>query len=1223
MLSSFDIPIYYSKLDLPCEVGIQKYCIQCSEPKQVLALLYQKHNESGILNDLKDSESTIQVLIEYFEEINFNNDQVSMRYIKSLPLFKSIQGQLISIEGANSVYVCKQMELCLSGYHKWATQFGIVFLSDSGMWTILGNFKTLEKEKILVIQPQEVYMELIFPNFRTLAPSERKEHLDYIQHNHFITIKDTEKPSLFFKSLCDLPCLENSVGELQPVSYFCDHTIPVFIAFRDKFSFVPDEYQTEEWLDFLKLLHLQTTLSIEEFKMCCEFVSSKGDYNKSSVLVSYLFSHAAVRWHLDSQILSEIGDIQFVPVDPLEDLQWIKMPHKKDGLAKLNEAVIHDSAALVWTIKPVVKLPTEYMMTYDYINFLSSNSVIPEKNETHCHQTLKKLGVTIEPEVEDVYRNLEIVSNTHLSDFNLFISYHGHAPIAVESIIKQSVEFLFENDAKSHLERLQTIPCIAVSADKTNVDVNFISKPVLVKPLQVVRNISSDCTHLFPYLHSLPNYLLTLDYDLTLIGISDSITFRNLQYLLETMYHHLNGSVMSPNDAVTVREAVIKINILLQSASDKDVADQLSPLYLPNANQCLAKSHELVLIDSSRYQEVTLNLAISPYTLFQLPNGSQFETEVSSSVENKIFRNLPEVLKPLGLSRICKEELLLYSEGAENSFHLIRHFDNLKSVATLLQEFLPKIISAYLNSIKKPTIEKETINYFVQTFTNQFITDIEIIIIESLRCELKLIATNTSVGVTNVQFLFQMSEQGRYILYLDDKANPGTPSFSKEMAYILCLEIARLHKVDLTKYFEFSAPVQECLMAQSSSDLLHTLEKFEIDAADIKPTQFRHNSVALGKDIHDEMLPLLQMDMDHLFRPEEWVGYEIKEGHLIYAILLHRIHTYSNDDENLFGRKYRIRIDDSAYGTKDVSTLDLYKFVSMKQLEESEEKGIIPIEKKEDAVSQVSSIVSSKKLEDLKKDISLVLVMIWQITDEDIYRKGKKRLYLQYHPDKANPVERYVYEEAFKFLQEELKTRIPPTFESNTAHSNLSNSSEQDFYQWNTFAKKTYRKEKIHAMSYIPFKTFHPQSDLFMAEMWLKQARTDLEAMKILKEQLPNKEVHCQVLFLAHETCHKVLKAGMYKLVGLNPSSLKNHNIHIHANAIASVKGDKWLKLPHLIESINDYHLNTRFPSEHSPPTAPVDIYCSEKADCVAENAEDVFELVSLLFEQKLITKSK
>ena len=126
------------------------------------------------------------------------------------------------------------------------------------------------------------------------------------------------------------------------------------------------------------------------------------------------------------------------------------------------------------------------------------------------------------------------------------------------------------------------------------------------------------------------------------------------------------------------------------------------------------------------------------------------------------------------------------------------------------------------------------------------------------------------------------------------------------------------------------------------------------------------------------------------------------------------------------------------------------------------------------------------------------------------------------------------------------------------------------------------------------------------AKRWLKQAESDLRATRCLM----NSSLPSQVLFQAHEASEKALKAGMYALVSLNPSSLKTHDLVCHAYAISSEKGGDWTGLPNLVNSMEHYYLDSRFPNKHDPTDAPVDIYTQTQAEEMADNAEEVVKLI-------------
>ncbi|XP_003390766.2 PREDICTED: sacsin-like, partial [Amphimedon queenslandica] len=1215
VLSIFNVPIYESKPEGEFDSQVE-YCIQLNQADKVLLMLY--HCEDIEKRILANEDSALKVLCKYFREINFRTNAKCLTCIRSLPLFKSIQGDLVNIKG-KTVLATGYLKLCQAGYDIWATQNDLVFLVTSGAWAELGIMTELNVKEITLSHLPEVYISHIFPHFKNLRPDDRRDHLHYILRSSFITKSNSERPSFFYHFLSNLQCLETQTGELQKVSYFYDHSAPIFYTFSDLFPFVPEAYRNKEWLEFFKLLKLQSTTPIDKFKECCESVMSKNENERaiaSEILVSYLFSESAKEWHIDFKILAEIGDIPFVQVNPVSDFQWIKMPHSKTGLTKFNQATIYDCAELVWTVNTIIRIPSEIaecMETQEFRAFLREASVVPQNNESHFKMSLRNLGVTVEPAVDDVYHNFINISETPLSNFKLFDCYSTSVtnhPIKIEDIIRKSLKYLYEKGANDLLDRLKVVPCIPVQADNTNTG-EFMTRPVLVKPMQIVREISDDCNHLFPYVHSLPRFMANIGHDLKLIGISDRITLKSLQHLLETVHQQLNGSKINPNCAIAVKEAVIKIYNLLEASHDTndDVVCELDPLYLPTADGYLMQSTDLVFIDSFRYQDASLSFERSPYPLFQLSNETGI---VNSSNEYKLSLKLPEKLRPFGLSQICREELLINSQTSNEVTHLFQYHENLKGIVPSLQKVLPKMIDAHFKITNSTVLDEAAIHKFVSTLLDQFINGVELIIIDSLKSDLKLLATDISFGIISVKFFIQKSKLGHFLLYLDKKASPLTYSFTKEFAFILCLKIAQLHDVKSTEYLSFSSPVQECLMAQSNNDLMYILEKFEINTPGVNlPAKFNE----IGSSIPEKLFSFLQMNIHHIFYPQERVGYEIKDGYLVYAIVLCQIQA-NCDDPIGFRRQYKIKIDDSETGTRIVSTLDLYKFVNKERFEESKGKEF----DMERAMAKAKNILS---LDELKTEIQLSLSIIEKIKDKDTYKKAKKRLYLYYLCDKINLVESDFYEKAIQLLEDKLKAQNHSTESDDTNDISML---ENDFNQWNIFAQKVSQnlgQEATHSVDAPPSDTvfweaFELKPQLSEAKRWLKQAKTDLEAMKILNTSTQSQKkvaVYCQVLFLAHETCEKALKAAMYKLVGLNSGSLTVHNLYSYAINIASIKGDKWQELPKLVLSMEKYYLDSRFPNRHLLPHAPVDVYSSADAIGVAKNAEKVYDLVAMLFE--------
>lgn len=126
-------------------------------------------------------------------------------------------------------------------------------------------------------------------------------------------------------------------------------------------------------------------------------------------LVSYLFFDLSKEWHLNPRCLLNIASIPFVQVINLRNLEWIRkacqpplyFESQAIGRTSLNKAE-YDSAFLIWTVCPVVKLPIS-----QYLYFRSND----------YHSLLKKLGITLRPDVNNVLQNLKNISQTKFLPF--------------------------------------------------------------------------------------------------------------------------------------------------------------------------------------------------------------------------------------------------------------------------------------------------------------------------------------------------------------------------------------------------------------------------------------------------------------------------------------------------------------------------------------------------------------------------------------------------------------------------------------------------------------------------------------------------------------------------------------------------------------------------------------------------------------------------------------
>ena len=102
---------------------------------------------------------------------------------------------------------------------------------------------------------------------------------------------------------------------------------------------------------------------------------------------------------------------------------------------------------------------------------------------------------------------------------------------------------------------------------------------------------------------------------------------------------------------------------------------------------------------------------------------------------------------------------------------------------------------------------------------------------------------------------------------------------------------------------------------------------------------------------------------------------------------------------------------------------------------------------------------------------------------------------------------------------------------------------------------------------------------------------------------------------MAHQVVEKSLKAGMYRLVGINPSYLHHHSLCGPADAMLTQVSD-YGSLHSIASKIEKEYLDTvtRYPNRHAEPRAPVDVYTADEADEMARDAEKVINIIRNVF---------
>ena len=266
---------------------------------------------------------------------------------------------------------------------------------------------------------------------------------------------------------------------------------------------------------------------------------------------------------------------------------------------------------------------------------------------------------------------------------------------------------------------------------------------------------------------------------------------------------------------------------------------------------------------------------------------------------------------------------------------------------------------------------------------------------------------------------------------------------------------------------------------------LITNHKFCTCIASINSVSLKHNTQTihdytddytfkLGKHVPECLHHRLDQTVEKVFHPDEIVGYEMMEGVIVYARIMHPIlpewmESFSNIPR--VNMKYMILTSPDDEEGSPVSVLELFKFLTgLKRERPSDEgeTGLVRYEGETETV-QIQQELRRERLQEICSDLSLQLDEIWKLPEED-RKKALRRLCLKWHPDKTLDNQQLA-EAVFKFLNNEISKRTE----------------RSDFVHWEELQRTARRQRDYYQRE---------QSDEYM--QWLKLLHTCTQRSKSL-----------------------------------------------------------------------------------------------------------------------------
>ena len=1190
--------------------GVEHICPTLYKPECILQLLYHYHCQLDISHFITENMS--KVLIDYFGNIHLKKDDQSLTYLKNLPLFLTHTGEFTSL-GKTTVYIWPS-DMIADGQDIWLKGQNVIFLDYEGAWSTLGLSSEL---RVHCIHPMDIYTQFIFDEFKCMDEMLRYSHLQYIRDSLFrdaVTHYEMKhsgrhyQSTQFLHQLRALECIGSTGARLQSVQDHYDCRNTMFKTFQDKFLFLPilfrkgEEVDTEptkkelkavresnSWRKFFIKLGLHAEITTTEYLQLCQEVAdgqhTRNTKEKSHVLFQHLFEDVekplsgplfkdTTYWDKDwfsYNFTSRVVHIPFVLADEGTGYTWIApvercgthMIQTEEGedvyLTTLDGACRYEDITLVWSVKPVFRVPDE----------VSNRSSI-----------FHNLSLNYKATAQDVVKHLVTISKTGRADQNLFETYTAVTPgeddKVLIDVIAECFNFLNTKLDDSAIDILSKSPCIPIPAAESTPD-----KVVLVKPCQALT--TENLQGFFPYLHRVPSELMCAMKFLERIGVKNCIKLFHLQLVLQLVYDQLQKRPMDPN---TMRIVCLAINCLNVHPSNNDeAAHDLSPLFLPGHDNCLHDSQSLVYPDMYSYKDCQLPVNALGYCLLHHPNthGDQFD------FANGLCNKLPLTVRPKPMSELCCQELM-----PECNTHAVDvEMAKCLKIAIKLCALPVACQSMFRSGSKYENLEEDLSCFFQR---------VEVVTVTNLAVNIVLKSNGSTIGTANVDFFLdqrQSTEGPTFCLYLDSNiGRMEEEHIYSTLTQELLQEIGKCIKgipIDKVLNENVQKAFRLFLKSQTDDDIRNACRMRGI-GLDGSNAVVHAIILTAGREIPLEWHYMLDQNPYHVFHPQEFVGYEKSTGCFIIAQVLYAIppEDYqqpenAEDTVDPTQMRYMIAISD---GTKElVTALCIHKFLKGCEIPS-------PLDDPRMTSDEGAGQQPHLNAAEAKKLVCKQLKQIWRMSEPE-RSTAIRRLYLQWHPDK-NLDNVAVADEVFKYITKQIERldqglEVQGGSDDADEDDNLVSPSpywEEKYRQWERTAK-SHKQHRTHHYEYFrnrsgsshnAFDAFeHDKSEvnLAKAKLWTEQAAFDLRALNVLYEKATSTDpqLSSHVCFMAHEVAEKALKGGMYATCGLSPGFLKNHNISYLARALRGERMQLASELPSLTDPLVPHYLNTRFPN--------------------------------------------
>ena len=1186
---------------------ILKSCLsQPNSTQDIVKVLDHLMKETDISGSLSEDEM-ISILQFLQEDANsLKRDVVSSSTVKRLPFFKTFRGTFVRLENVPSIYVIPT-GLPTDESDVWMTGNNCVFLAPEPKLDRLYRELLGAGDK----SHTDCYINFIFPKFPILKQSTRMLHLEYVRQSLLRDYSNESQRVRIINALRSLAFIPDAYGTPRTASHFYDPGVKVFAVMLPP-GLKPPFDEKSGWLNLLREIGLKQEVSKDQFITFANEVATQATHankasrpdleKKSKVLVTHLLKEKSLH---DENYLCNLSTIKFVASQTARDeLVHLHKQHLVESgsqehlppFTQLKDSVPDTHERLVWTtasLLPSWAVPDPKSLKLAKLQVLqkpSLNQVID-----NVINLSKQVSKRADRDIPKPRRRL--LSEIMIEVYTFLTQASG----CTSSGYSESCSKICDTLA----QRLSSIPCILVEDGR-----------VFVRCDQLAYELDEEMA---PYLYRVPREYGTFEHLFKRLGAMEKATPVQFAKLLSRLRESCGDKKMHANEMRVAKQAVFglfsSLFALKGRHGDKQYENPLAKvdtLYLPNSDQALRRSTDLVIFDCPQYK----------YRL----SDSMFEFldelkkyDLSSAQPPQIVELLPGHLRTQSLGTLVREEL--HSECREKR---CRADVEQKCQATeRLRHILysQQLVNGILR-ILKSQYEKAKLTEDVRNKVCSFQKGLLISCMEELSTELIDKRSDTPIPKSlrpKHSGCFVGQENGTKHIYIQHGVE------SSKACRVICREIYYLTGCHISEEsWLHLAAILEC---ESSDDISSILDDAGV-THDQEEGEAQHLEPELGSEFPEELHYLLVQYGDFYFRQGEFVAFEREdstdeEPKYIYAKILYRLktsqpskqkedrtNTKQKGENNLLSR-YMI---DIGREKKEVDVLDLYKIRRPQQnLEEenamedepvSESMELVPYkgEAGQSGQTKEGPSTSSKgsaeppkprKLEDAIEEVRKALAEIWKLP-EDKRKKALKRLYLRWHPDKNMDMQ-HIANEVMKFIQNEWD-RL-----SKGGSVNREDDSAREQPDFSDFFRHWHESARRQRSSYENFRRHNPRftgfasssrrryagPDKRLSRIWMDQSKEDLRSVKhLLTARDP---LYYLVCFQCHQVAEKALKAALYALSGVADSQLCSHDLVKLAYDLSLLPGGP--AVTSLVAPLASYYVATRYPNKHVPARSPKEVF--------------------------------